>query len=138
MGTNFAGNIAAGDAWGILSSDGHATLIDVRTFLEQKFVGAPDLTSIGKQAVALPIFDENGQQNPNFMQEIESLQQPKNSPIFFMCHLGGRSLQAAMLVAQMGYKTHNIEHGFCGDTDANGHRSCINGWVASGLPWRQS
>ena len=137
MVTNFAGNIASSEAWEILSSDENSRLVDVRTPIELKFVGAPDLSGIGKALVAIPLVDVNGSPNQNFMAEIEALNQPKDSPLIFLCRTGGRSTQAAMTAAQMGYKTYNFANGFCGDLDANGHRGTLNGWVAADLPWRQ-
>lgn len=138
MVTNFAGNIASSEAWEILSNDNNSRLVDVRTPIELKFVGAPDLSGIGKTLISIPLVENDGSANQNFMQDIESLNQPKDAPLIFICHGGGRSLQAAMTAAQMGYKTYNFANGFCGDADQNGHRSTINGWVAGDLPWRQA
>lgn len=135
---NFAGNIAPSEAWEILSSDKLSCLIDVRTRTELKFVGATDLSDIGKETTHIPLVDEMGNQNPSFMQEIDSIGHDKNAPMIFICHGGGRSLQAAMAAAQLGYKTYNFENGFCGDANEKGQRSCVNGWVAADLPWRQA
>lgn len=138
MGSNFAGNIASGKAWDILCENKASSLIDVRTLTELKFVGSTDLSSIGKRTIELPIFDESGNQNVNFIQELEGLALPKDAPIIFICHGGGRSMQAAMVAAQMGYEAFNFENGFCGAANEKGHRSRINGWVADDLPWRQA
>jgi rhodanese-related sulfurtransferase len=138
MGTNFAGNIASSEAWKILRENANSRLVDVRTKTELKFVGAADLSAIGKSLISIPLVNESGDANQNFMQEIEALNQPKDAPMVFICHVGGRSMQAAMLVGQMGYSTYNFENGFCGDANESGQRSKVNGWVASELPWRQA
>lgn len=138
MVTNFAGNLASSEAWEILSSDKNARLVDVRTPTELKFVGAPDLSELGKSLISIPLVDANGTPNQNFMADIESLNQPKDSPLIFICHGGGRSMHAAMTAGQMGYTTYNFANGFCGDADPKGQRSKINGWVAADLPWRQA
>jgi rhodanese-related sulfurtransferase len=138
MVTNFAGNLASSEAWEILSSDDLSRLVDVRTPTELKFVGAPDLSGIGKALITIPLMDVNGNANPNFIAEIEALNHSKDAPLIFICHLGGRAIQAAQTAAQMGYKTYNFANGFSGDADASGHRRSVNGWVAENLPWRQA
>ena len=49
----YAGDLLATDAFRLLSDDPSSTLIDVRTRAEWAYVGAPDLTAIGKSVLFL-------------------------------------------------------------------------------------
>jgi rhodanese-related sulfurtransferase len=138
MGINFAGNIAPSEAWTVLSENKAAGLVDVRTPIETKFVGAADLSGLGKRVAYVPLVNSDGSANQNFAADIEAIGQDKTAPLFFICHGGGRSMQAAVHIAQLGYTTYNVEGGFCGDADANGQRGKINGWQGANLPWRQA
>jgi hypothetical protein len=47
-------------------------------------------------------------------------------------------MAAAVAMTRAGFnKAFNIAGGFEGNLDGNGHRGNVNGWKASGLPWRQ-
>ena len=50
---NFAGDLTVEDSFSLLRSEPRATLVDVRTEAEWQFVGAPDLSSLGKSPVFL-------------------------------------------------------------------------------------
>ena len=47
----YAGDLLSIDAYGLLAGDPVSTLIDVRTQAEWAYVGAPDLSSLGKAAL---------------------------------------------------------------------------------------
>ena len=65
-------NVAPTQAWEALKSDPNARLVDVRTDAEWNFVGVPDLSETGKQAVLIPwqVFPTM-QRNPSFEDELK-------------------------------------------------------------------
>ena len=135
----YAGDVEPKKAWEILSQDPKAVLIDVRTRPEWNFVGAPDLSSLGKQAlfVEWQAYPEL-QLNPRFVAEVEANAVPKDAPIFLLCRSGARSKSAAIALTKLGYKScFNVSDGFEGPKDPSGHRGGAAGWKAQGLPWQQ-
>ena len=140
------GEVNPDEAWGMLSSDRAARLIDVRTRAEWGFVGVPDIGELG----ARPVFVEwstfpDMSKNSAFAAEVEEAIGPVGSgPLLFICRSGARSLHAAYAVADhfaaKGEQVTclNVAEGFEGDLDASGHRGSQNGWKARGLAWRQS
>lgn len=134
----YAGDLSPAEAWTLLSQDGRAVLIDVRTEPEWRFVGVPDLSGIGKQAhlsswQIYPTMAVNAQ----FQQEVEDAAPDKSAPVLFICRSGARSRHAAMAATAAGYHTaYNVAEGFEGDLDADGRRR-MNGWKVCNLPWRQ-
>lgn len=140
---SYAGDIAPGEAWRILSETPAAQLLDVRTQAEWNYVGLPDLAALGKQ-VALAEWQTfpGGAQNTGFADDaiarLEQLGAGKDAPVVIICRSGVRSRAAAIALTQRGYtQAFNIAGGFEGDHDENGHRGFLNGWKAEGLPWRQ-
>lgn len=137
--SGYAGDVSPEDAWSALSSDPSAQLVDVRTRAEWNFVGLPDLSSVGKQAMlaewqALPHMAVND----GFVDEIVQGGADREAPLYCLCRSGARSRAAAIALTAQGFKTvYNISGGFEGDPDAHGHRGEVNGWKADGLPWRQ-
>lgn len=136
-------------AWDILSKKDNAILIDVRTNAECKYVGTPDLTSIKKEAILVPLLHfPSMDPNPQFLEILTEIISVRTSDpelfVFFMCKSGGRSQKAAEIFSEYGrlynieYHVFNIDKGFEGDLDNNLHRGNINGWKASKLPWGQS
>mgnify|MGYP001626415321 CR=1 FL=1 len=54
-----------------------------------------------------------------------------------LCRTGGRSLAAAEHLADLGYgHCYNILGGLEGKPDTHGQRGKVEGWKASGLPWK--
>ncbi|MCP5431630.1 MAG: rhodanese-like domain-containing protein [Alphaproteobacteria bacterium] len=140
----FSGDIAPSDAWALLESDQRAVLVDVRTDAEWRFVGVPDLSSLGKE----PLLVEwqtypGGSQNPGFISQLKSALAESGAassvPVIFICRSGGRSTAAARAAAAEGLgPTLNLAGGFEGDCDDDHHRGTVGGWKAAGLPWVQS
>ncbi|WP_068259392.1 rhodanese-like domain-containing protein [Janibacter limosus] len=125
-------------AWERLESDPAAVLVDVRTQAEWSFVGLPDITSLGKQVVAIEwtTFPE-GAPNPRFLEQLRAALPSEDAPVLFLCRSGARSAAATATAAAAGYAgATNISEGFEGDLDEHGHRA-TNGWKQAGLPWRQ-
>jgi rhodanese-related sulfurtransferase len=138
----YAGDVTAREAWDVLAANPDALLIDVRTEVEWNLIGRPDLSSISREPLYLQWVTLKGP-NPDFVKELdESLKElsiDNNVPLFFMCQSGGRSKISAMQCTELGYTAcHNIAEGFEGDLDEHQHRNSINGWKASGLPWKQT
>jgi len=131
-----------------LEGDPDILLIDVRTRAEWAFVGAPDLSSIGKRLILIewrrfPTMEIN----TNFIDEVGQAVgaagvEPKE--LHFICRSGARSMEAAQSVAKAWSASGrsvlcvNVAEGFEGDLDAQGRRGGKNGWKARGLPWRQN
>ncbi len=138
----YAGDVAATDAWDVLANDADAVLVDVRTQIEWTLIGKPDLSSINKEQIDLQWVTAQGP-NPNFVEELkEALEErkvPTDAPVYFMCQSGGRSKIAAQQCTGLGYtKAYNIAEGMEGDLDEHQHRNSVNGWKVAGLPWTQS
>ena len=123
-------------AWKILQDDPDAVLLDVRSKVEFDYVGHP----VG--AVHVPIQEAPGwHTDPEFAQKvIEQLgEASKDATVLTLCRSGKRSMLAAQLLEQQGYRdTVNIAEGFEGDPDENRHRGNLNGWRFHGLPWEQT
>lgn len=61
-----------------------------------------------------------------------------DAELFFLCRSGGRSAAAAAAMTSAGYANcFNVAGGFEGGHDEAGQRGRMNGWKATGLPWRQ-
>lgn len=140
----FRGNIEPPEAWQILSTDGEAQLVDVRTQAEWIFVGGPDLSGLGKAVLQLewqvyPGMAQNAQFLVGLARALEQSGAPQSAPLVFICRSGARSLAAAQAAAQDGYgQCFNLAGGFEGDLGSDRHRGSVNGWKASGLPWVQT
>ena len=110
-------------------------ILDIRTNAELNFVGRvshPDCYFVEWKSFPDGTIDEN------FVSKVEGKGLTKNCPIFVICRSGVRSLEAAEVLKDHGFKNlTNISDGFEGDLNAQGRRGSINGWKASGLPWQQ-
>lgn len=143
-GSRSAENVSVELAWQRLSEKRDAVLIDVRTRAEWSFVGVPDLTPIGKEAVLVEwqSFPSTGP-NPAFVPELSerlvALGVSQDAELYFLCRSGARSQAAAQAMLRAGY-THcfNVAEGFEGPLDEMRHRGVRGGWKSSGLPWMQS
>jgi rhodanese-related sulfurtransferase len=136
---SYAGDVDAGRAWQILSEDPKAVLVDVRTRPEWRYVGAPDLRPLGKEAhfVEWQAYPDLAL-NPQFVAEVEARRIPKDATVLLLCRSGARSRAAAIALTKLGYRRClNIADGFEGPKDPAGHRGGSAGWKASGLPWVQ-
>ena len=96
-------------------------ILDVRTKDEWISVGKPNSDSLGIKTYFITIG-----QDPSFIESVKKKINKENQ-ILVMCAAGGRSIIAANLLQNEGYKAHNISDGFSG----NGQDA---GWKNSGLP----
>jgi rhodanese-related sulfurtransferase len=127
-------NLTPQEAWDFLQTNTDAILVDVRTKMEHGFVGHPTnaIHIAWKEA-------PDWQINPKFIADIERIITNKNTPILLFCRSGQRSLDAAKVLEDIGYKKLiNIIDGFEGPLDQNNHRGNLGGWRFDNLPWTQS
>ena len=140
------GGISPSDAWVTLTTESGARLIDVRTQAEWGFVGVPDLSELGQALICVEWTSFPGMsKNPNFVEAVlTELGDEDPGKLLFLCRSGVRSLNAAKAVTEhlsasgISVTCLNVEEGFEGDLDANGHRGLLNGWRHRGLAWCQS
>lgn len=138
---SYAGDITPLEAWKLLSDNRDAVLVDVRTDSEWRFVGVPDLSSLGRDAVYIEWNSSDGKRNENFLEDLREQVPPTETgaerPVVFLCRSGNRSIGAAQVATQAGITpAYNILEGFEGQLGADGHRG-ETGWRAIGLPWKQ-
>lgn len=140
----YAGDVSEQNAFEALSQN--AIIVDVRTRAEWSFVGVP---AIAPEQLVLSEWQAfpDMQVNPAFAEQTaqevlarSGVTTPGEAPqIFFLCRSGARSRSAAIAMTQAGFpQCFNIENGFEGAPDQQGHRGVVNGWKANSLPWRQS
>jgi rhodanese-related sulfurtransferase len=132
-------NVAPRAVWAALEADPQAQLVDVRTDAEWNYVGLPDLSEAGKQAVLIPWQVYPAMQvNGGFVDQLRQAGFTPEHRIYFLCRSGVRSVAAARAAQGAGFPhAYNIADGFEGPPDAEGHRGTAAGWKAEGLPWRQ-
>ncbi|WP_197383531.1 rhodanese-like domain-containing protein [Mycolicibacterium mengxianglii] len=136
---SYAGDITPEEAWKILSDNPDAVLVDCRTDAEWKFVGVPDLSGLGREAVLIEWNSVDGTRNEHFVDDLVSAGiEPAERPVIFLCRSGNRSIGAAEAATAAGIgPSYNVLEGFEGHLDENKHRGA-SGWRARGLPWVQS
>ena len=135
----YAGDVTARQAWEQLSKDRRAVLVDVRTPAEWSYVGAPDLSALGKTLVKVfwQAYPDMAL-NPRFAEELGRTGISKDDSLYFLCRSGARSRAAAEAMTALGYqRCYNVADGFEGPHDGERHRGRLAGWKASGLPWTQ-
>jgi len=140
----YAGDIDVTDVWRILGDEPEALLVDVRTDMEWRTVGVPDLSSIGRE----PVFLEwqtapTMAVNPAFLDVLDAALAArgldKDAPVYFLCRSGARSQSAAMAATAHGYgAAFNVAGGFEGPPGPDGRRGTVDGWQAKGLPWSRT
>ncbi|MCB8880459.1 rhodanese-like domain-containing protein [Acidisoma cellulosilytica] len=132
-------DIEPGKVWEALQADPQAQLCDVRTDAEWNFVGIPDLQSLGREVVLIPwqVYPTM-QRNGGFVEHLREAGMVSETPIYFLCRSGARSLAAAQAAQAAGFtRVYNVADGFEGPPDGQGHRGQVSGWKAEGLPWHQ-
>lgn len=139
MTDGYAGDVTSAEAMEILEQDGGAVLVDVRTDAEWTFVGRPDLSILGRDAVFVSWQTFPGMApNAGFVEAVRSAVADRDAPVLLMCRSGQRSRAAAIALTADGYtRALNISDGFEGPKDDAGHRGTVSGWRHAGLPWTQ-
>ena len=136
---SYAGDITPEEAWKLLSDNPEAVLVDVRTDAEWRFVGVPDLSTLGREVVYIEWNSTDGKRNDNFVDDlVDAGVTPGDLPVVFLCRSGNRSIGAAEAATEAGIApSYNVLDGFEGNLDKHKHRGG-SGWKAVGLPWIQS
>lgn len=133
----YHGDVTPQQAWEALTKNPEAVLIDVRTQAEWTYVGLPDLTSLGREAVLVEWQTyPDGQLNPDFLDDVRAAGVTGEGPVYLLCRSGVRSARAGELLAKQGHQCFNIQDGFEGQLGPDRRRG-VGGWKAAGLPWRQ-
>jgi rhodanese-related sulfurtransferase len=136
----YAGDITPEQAWKLLGENPEAVLVDVRTDAEWRFVGVPDLSSLGREVVYIEWNHLDGTRNDNFVAELTAKLPAAEGdrPVIFLCRSGNRSISAAEAATEAGIApSYNVLDGFEGHLDGEHHRGGV-GWRAIGLPWKQT
>lgn len=126
-----AGGVRPLQAWALVQA-GVATLVDVRSGEERKFVGhVPG-------SVHVPWASGTSlTRNPRFTRELEA-KVKKDAVVLLLCRSGKRSALAAEAAAKVGFtQVFNVLEGFEGELDANQQRGHGDGWRFHHLPWVQ-
>ena len=128
----FAGSLTPVDAWRLVQL-GTATLVDVRTNEERKFVGHVP----GSQHVAWATGTALTR-NPRFAKEFEGKLKDKAAVFLLLCRSGKRSAAAAEALTKAGFvNVFNITEGFEGEINEIQRRGQLGGWRSYSLPWVQ-
>ena len=104
-----------------VENNSNTVLLDVRTEDEWKTVGKPDTKGLGIKSYFITI-----SQDPSFLDNVKK-NINKINQVLVMCAAGGRSIIAANLLSNEGYKTLNVSDGFSGNGEDPG-------WKNLGLP----
>lgn len=127
----YAGALTPQESFQVLQLAQQACLVDVRSSAELELVGrVPGAQHI--EWAFYPGMVPNTQFQTQLAQQVD-----KQIPVIFMCRTGGRSHNAAVLAAQMGYQqAYNMLEGFEGEATPDSRQRCrINGWKVADLPW---
>src|SRR5262249_14790832 len=130
------------EAWKRPNGNARAVLVDVRVDAEWRFVGVPDLSSLGRDVVYIEWNTSDGNRNQNFLGELKERVSSADEgegvrPVIFLCRSGNRSIGAAEVATEAGLTpADKVLDGFEGQLGAGGHRG-ETGWRAIGLPWKQ-
>lgn len=128
----FAGSLTPPQAWALVRA-GAATLVDVRSPEEHKFVGHVPGSVLVPWATGTALT-----RNPRFTRELEAKLGDKQAPLLLLCRSGKRSALAAEAASKAGFTAvFNVLEGFEGELDAAGQRGHGDGWRWHGLPWEQ-
>ena len=131
----YKGNVSPAEAFERLRSNAKAWLIDVRTMPEWQFVGFPAVDRL----LRISWQDYPSMRvNPDFVRLVKEAGVQEDAEVFFICRSGARSAAAAAALTASGFQNcYNVEEGFEGDKDVEGHRGTVGGWKVAGLPWVQ-
>lgn len=123
----------------MLSHEPEAVLVDVRSRAEWSFVGAPDLSELGKATTFVEWQSFPGMiPNEDFAEELRASGVSPDQTVVFICRSGQRSMHAAVAMTKRGYaRCFNLAGGFEGPLDSEAHRGRRDGWKVGGLPWKQ-
>jgi rhodanese-related sulfurtransferase len=113
-----------------LETNPNSIILDVRTEEEWNGVGKPDAESLNSKTFFISLLlGPDRQKNENFIKDFLQKKISKKDNILVICRSGVRSMAAAKLLQQEGYKNLvNISDGF------EGNPATGEGWKKSNLP----
>ena len=113
-----------------LNNNSNSVVLNVRTEEEWNSVGKPDAEALNSKTFFISLLlGPDRQKNENFVKEFLEKKVPKKDNILVICRSGVRSMAAAKLLQQQGYKNLiNISDGF------EGNPATGEGWKKSKLP----
>jgi rhodanese-related sulfurtransferase len=123
-------NIPSEKVKNFLETNPNSVVLDVRTKEEWKGVGKPDAESLNSKTIFISLLlGPDRQKNENFIKDFLQKKISKKDNILVICRSGVRSMAAAKLLQQEGYKNLiNISDGF------EGNPATGDGWKKSNLP----
>lgn len=108
--------------------------LDVRMEIESLYVGRPP----GVVHIAWYDYPDLTPDPERFARLVEEEAGSKTRPILLICRSGKRTLDAGKALEAAGFTdVSHVVHGFEGELNEHFHRSTVNGWRFSGLPWEQ-
>ena len=113
--------IKSSDIKNFIEDNPNTVLLDVRTEDEWNTVGKPNTKVLGIKSYFITI-----SQDQSFLDNVKK-NINKNDQVLVMCAAGGRSIIAANILANEGYKTLNVSDGYSGNSQDLG-------WKDLGLP----
>lgn len=108
--------------------------LDVRMEIESLYVGRPP----GVVHIAWYDYPDLTPDPERFARLVEEEAGSKTRPVLLICRSGKRTMDAGKALEAAGFTdVSHVLHGFEGELNEHFHRSTINGWRFSGLPWEQ-
>ena len=113
-----------------INNNNDSVILDVRTEEEWNMVGKPDGEALNVKTLFISLLiGSDRQRNENFTKDFNKKKISKKNNILIICRSGVRSMAAAELLQQQGYKNLiNISDGFEGNPVTG------EGWKKSNLP----
>ena len=123
-------NIPSEKVKDFLNNNSNSVVLDVRTEEEWNSIGKPDAEALNSKTFFISLLiGPDRQKNENFVKEFLDKKVPKKDNVLVICRSGVRSMAAAKLLQQQGYKNLiNISDGF------EGNPATGEGWKKSKLP----
>ena len=123
-------NIPSEKVLNFLKTNPNSVVLDVRTEEEWNGVGKPDAESLNSKTFFISLLiGVDRKKNENFIKDFLQKKISKKDNILVICRSGVRSMAAAKLLQQKGYKNLvNISDGF------EGNPATGEGWKKSNLP----
>ena len=108
------------DAFDFLSKYHNSYLVDTRSKEEWLSTGIPDLSSINKEVICIEWSQIIDQNFINCYKKLLFSKFNKNDKLFFICRSGVRSLMAAKLALNFGFKNcYNVYEGYNNQNHSN-------------------
>ncbi len=131
----YAGALTPQEAFEVLQADPKTLLVDVRTQAELELVGRIP-SALHVEWAFYPGMKANADFSKQLVEQLNQRNFDKNSVLIFLCRTGGRSHNAAVVAASLGFtQAYNTLEGFEGEANNSKQHTLINGWKHADLPW---